>query len=310
MLLKRLSTKTATAGIKNLKKLEKSYRFNKNLANLVRKGNEGARHKDPHTCNVCMKTYASHRSLKHHMEAMQNSGNSDHRQWKSEYHRMLERLVKRGNKKAGSRDLHTCCFCKNEFTARGGLKHHLESSQNKGSWDHCKWKSERGEKVDAFVKKGNEGAGSRDPHTCCFCKKLFNFRCSLKLHIEAAHYQENKLSCDLCGRSFFNKPSMAQHMKGCHSKKTLYCNLCDYKTIVSRYFEFHKMKHAATCPVCNKQVASLKTHIALHREKVPCPICRKAVLNAAMKAHMRKQHYKIECKICNEVLENRKYLRW
>lgn len=222
----------------------------------------------------------------------------------------LEALIRKGNKGAGSRDPHICCFCRKKFLARSGLKQHLQSSQAEGSWDHCKWKSERSEKVDALVKKGNELVGSRDPHTCCFCKKLFSFRCSLKLHIEAVHYQEDEFSCDLCPRTFFNKPSIVQHLLGIHSKKWIYCNFCDYKTIVARHFEGHIKKHASKCPVCNEQVASLKKHMSLHRAKVPCSICRKNVLNSAMKAHITTQHGKFGCKICDEVFENQKYLRW
>lgn len=158
--------------------------------------------------------------------------------------------------------------------------------------------------------KGNEGLGSLDPHTCCFCQKLFCTRSSLIQHLEQVHYKASKKTCDLCPKFFFSRPAILHHMK-VHKEKCVLCNICDYKTSNKNNFERHKQTHAAEveCPICKKQVTSLPNHLLMHKPKKSCPVCQKAVTWKHMSTHM-KTHVKV-CKYenCKESFDKQELLR-
>lgn len=280
---------------------------NETVKTIVKTGNKDANLKIIFTCYVCSKNFSSRKSLKRHLNNIHSKRSLDHLE--SESTDSLDALVRKGNKHKGSRDPHTCYLCKKITTSRGALKTHFQIMQSKGNFDHNDLKSGHSKAVEALVRKGNEKAGSRDPHTCWFCKKVFSFRCTLKLHIEASHYQQKKFICDLCPKFYHHRVGITAHMIDVHCKKWFSCDLCNFKTSVERLFESHKAKHddKGECPICHERVRSIKYHMKTHTTREKCSICHKMVFKHYMTKHTKQVHHE-ECAICHEVFTDKKEL--
>lgn len=180
--------------------------------------------------------------------------------------------------------------------------------------DHCEKKSSFGDEVDSLSRQGNEGLTYKEPHTCCFCQKVFSCRDRLCPHIERHHLQAKKWSCDLCPKFYFSKVDIKWHMTRVHDKKQLACKKCDYKTALNSKLDRHKQVHATKveCPICQKLVSSLKSHIKNAHEAKPivkgsCPICQKVMGKTRIKRHMKTHVHK--CGNCDKVFKSRKDLR-
>lgn len=152
-----------------------------------------------------------------------------------------------------------------------------------------------------LIKKGNEGVSYSQPHTCSLCSKVYTTRFGLKRHLEIEHLKATKLFCDLCPSFYFTKARMRHHMNNIHSKKNFCCNICEYKTSSRSRYKNHKQIHSKTeCPICQKPVGSVKSHLKTHAPKKCCPVCNKLVTK--VKEHMT-IHFK-KCRICDEIFEN------
>lgn len=166
----------------------------------------------------------------------------------------------------------------------------------------------RAETAKSLAFKGNEWLRAKSPHTCCFCQKVFSHRFNLIQHLECVHIKTNKMFCDFCPKFFFAKFAILDHMK-VHGSKNLTCNICDYKTFKNSLLESHKLMHAAKveCPICKKQVSSLKLHMKYHNPKQSCTVCRKLVHVFGLKQHM--QIHSNKCKECKKNFDNIEALR-
>lgn len=164
---------------------------------------------------------------------------------------------------------------------------------------------ERGsEAVDAFLRKGNEGLNNSDPHRCCFCQKIYSNRTGYRRHLENTHCKTKKWICDLCPKFYFTKHALYLHMRT-HLSKDLFCDVCDYRTSVKLCLDSHKLSHATRveCPICHKQVTSIKVHMIEHGPKVLCPICQRMIIKPSIKKHI-KEHKIQKCDKCDEVFVN------
>lgn len=166
--------------------------------------------------------------------------------------------------------------------------------------------------IKQLLQIGNEGLRCIDPHTCCFCHKIYSTRLSLSSHIESVHRKIKKLCCDSCPKFFFSRHGISEHIK-IHRKTIFACNICDYTTATQRNLERHNMNHVekVECPVCKKKVTWLYMHMEIHRPKVSCPICHKTFsFKSNMKRHMLTHKGKLQkCKICDEIFTKREDLR-
>lgn len=156
--------------------------------------------------------------------------------------------------------------------------------------------------------KTNKKQAWRGFKKCCWCQKEFKNRSNLKRHLEAVHCKTTKFKCDLCSKIFYTKNSISQHIANVHSEKRFSCDVCDFETKIFYTLKEHKLIHApkVECPVCKKQVTSLKVHMLTHRHKprIQCTICGKAILPKTMKFHLRLHSKKWDCSDCNEVFQN------
>ena len=56
----------------------------------------------------------------------------------------------------------------------------------------------------------------REKHTYDQCRKKFQCKCYLKIHIKYMHMQSYACMCDICGDGFFCKSSLKMHYKRKH----------------------------------------------------------------------------------------------
>lgn len=134
----------------------------------------------------------------------------------------------------------------------------LGASNNRQNIYRSKKLSGPSEAAMALAKKGNENLTCYDPHTCCICKIVFSSRYALRSHIDVKHCKTKKMFCDLCPKEYFSRTKMIVHM-------TVHCRRSfDCKNIQSS--RFHKLTHAAKtpCPICKKEVSSMKNHMETH----------------------------------------------
>lgn len=110
----------------------------------------------------------------------------------------------------------------------------------------------QGKSVEALVLEGNEELCSRDPHSCCFCQKIFATRHTLKNHLQSIHLKTEKMMCDHCPKFFFAKKPIIEHIKRAHGEKKYACDKCNHKATKRSCLESHKSVHAAKVEFCRK----------------------------------------------------------
>ena len=109
------------------------------------------------------------------------------------------------------------------------------------------------------------------------CKELYQF----SLHKRKGHKRSlkrrfprrsfsSKLTCAKCDFTTSKKSELKVHIEDKHNKGTIFkCNLCDFKTLRSNYFEGHKQaKHEGIKYDCNACEYQATTRGNLNRHKL------------------------------------------
>ena len=102
---------------------------------------------------------------------------------------------------------------------------------------------------------------------------------AIRYHMKAVHLQEEKPSCDQCGKTCANMMTLKHHIKYVHATEKLFmCDKCDYATNRQKQLQIHNaVKHEGflfSCeePGCTYQAGqpgSLKDHVnEIHLKKV------------------------------------------
>lgn len=161
-----------------------------------------------------------------------------------------------------------------------------------------------------LAKKGNHGVDAYDPHKCCICQKALSNRPNLVRHLETVHGKGKKFFCDLCPKFCLTKGAISDHVRT-HAKRSLACNICDYKTAFRAHLKVHKLSHVekVECPICKKEVRTLKSHLKSHQQMQSCSICQKILNKWSMKDHM-KVHEIQTCAVCGESFESKDLRRF
>ncbi|XP_037130113.1 zinc finger protein 227 [Syngnathus acus] len=138
------------------------------------------------------------------------------------------------------------------------------------------------------------------PYHCSLCRKEFNLRCSVAMHM-MTHSEQGSWRCEDCGRSFLDYRRLRVHQRSCHPILKAYeCPECGMAFRYNSVMEDHRRKHTDQlrtylCTVCGKTFkysTLLQQHQYLHTGEKPfrCPDCgRKFAFAQNMRAHCR-QH--------------------
>ena len=129
----------------------------------------------------------------------------------------------------------------------------------------------------------------------------------------------NRIECELCGKTYKTKASAKTHIARFHERKigiatSLQCNHCDQTFKSYELLRTHLSnvkKGLVYCTVCDRRYYrrdELRKHILFAHEKEKrefvCTICKKAfVLNCFLNRHIRHVHEKlksVKCELCSK----------
>ena len=118
--------------------------------------------------------------------------------------------------------------------------------------------------------------------SCEHCGMTFGRTSHLKTHMKI-HIVGEKLKCDVCRRTFFDKKEMGSHVCKHHA-----CDICGAKFLRARNLEFHKRMHFGTvvfsCTQCESLFLTKKrlnehvNHQHKKEKKYVCDVCDKRFL--------------------------------
>ena len=171
-------------------------------------------------------------------------------------------------------DCFSCDHCNKKFIDRQAFISHRERNHAiTDKQNYCK-KCRVGKKLLNALKKYEQFmlryfflTGYANVHTCLNnkkntkcpqCKKQFQTKQGLQLHIKRDHENNRPFECDFCGKAFVSSKTRNEHVRNTHQPVT--CDIC-HKTI-SNHWELRKHKvfvHKETegchfCELCPKSV--------------------------------------------------------
>ena len=121
--------------------------------------------------------------------------------------------------------------------------------------------------------------------SCDQCGKgftnIYHLNKHIKKHLKIQHIGGEKLKCETCNRTFFDKKEMGSHVCKHHQ-----CDLCDVKFLRARNLRLHKRAHQGEVVY-------------------PCELCESLFLNKKRRReHFRDYHTnnekKYRCEICDK----------
>jgi hypothetical protein len=196
---------------------------------------------------------------------------------------------------------HVCEICATEYQTLNGFREHMAKNHNTGKesvliCDKCDFTTPLKSILLSHIRQKHD----IDKHKRCPC---CNFKTpqkqKLHIHIDVHHpeYDEKKLFCDKCAKSFIYELSLKQHVNfRCkfsvyeqdQKKKVFNCEHCHMKftkkhNLQSHVVTVHEKSCEFACHHCGKKWATsnlLRCHIKkTHTEHVNCEICNKKISN-------------------------------
>lgn len=137
---------------------------------------------------------------------------------------------------------------------------------------------------------------------------------SLKHQDEASkadEYEKRKHKCQVCGKRFFGKSNLVDHLRFHANVKPFKCDHCDKSFTQSGSLRCHVRTHTNekpfVCQICQKafnQTSSLKIHIRSHTQERThvCEVCSKKFLSnsdLSKHRHIHDEVKRFQCDLCN-----------
>ncbi|XP_044727341.1 zinc finger protein OZF-like [Chrysoperla carnea] len=137
----------------------------------------------------------------------------------------------------------------------------------------------------------------------------------LKGHL-STHEERDKLTCDMCSKTFMNHTTLTNHIKSVHNQtreRNHLCNICGYALLsaadLQKHLSIHSNERPYSCDRCNKTFRRedhLRDHIKtvhLNQRKFQCKYCPQAFSRKKTLVHHERRHTgekPHKCEVCDK----------
>ncbi|XP_036226907.2 gastrula zinc finger protein xFG20-1 isoform X2 [Bactrocera oleae] len=244
----------------------------------------------PWQCPYCIKVYHIRKPFEKHLR-------DDHKRPEEE----IKETFKTEEMTINDGEVFKCHICAKIYLMEKRLTNHIKMHGPDGSLTfkcpcYCSVYFATKDEATAHARKEH-----RDLIFCNICEKFMTGHDSLKNHMRKHEQERDSKSvanrnfvCDKCGKKFYGRTSLTDHVRSDCGRKPLYqCNVCG--------------KHLTTAGI-------LKTHLLLHKDDTPyqCDKCGKTFkVKAQYKTHIKTRHtdYKpFQCHLCPKAYPYRESL--
>lgn len=276
------------------------------------------------SCDICLKEFKIHKSLKEHLEVHENQFNCE--ECDVGYKKVLDYVLHM--RVHSPNEVFTCIFCDFQTGSIKDVTEHVNANHdnpakyicqkcNKGfyihSWyvehenihtgaqpfkcDSCNRKFYYSRFLAAHKRAVHKNTVQNLPsiYECVICKKRYQHKNSLKLHMNV--HTGNVTICDICGKTLTSPEKLKFHMRTHTGYKPYACSYCEKsftkKPILVEHERVHTGEKPYECHYCHKaftQRSSLVIHIRGHTGERPyvCHLCDKGfVARAMLNVHLK-----------------------
>ncbi|XP_063898083.1 gastrula zinc finger protein XlCGF26.1-like [Helicoverpa armigera] len=195
---------------------------------------------------------------------------------------------------------HICSGCNESFKCQEALAEHRST--------YCS--------VEKRQEKVRKLATVRGSHTCTVCNKTYSKKHNLAKHKLIHTHRQKDYLCQICGKSFYHKGSLEDHIIRHSDSKPYQCEICKSTFQTLQRLSAHKKSHSAEkpfscdqCGKCFRLKRQLGDHSFVHTDSYPhvCSYCnkgfrRKVYMNQHIRQHTGVKPY--SCEICQRDFTN------
>ena len=206
---------------------------------------------------------------------------------------------------------HPCEVCDKRFNTKADLKVHMQIHEGLKRFS-CEVCGKAFNRIDNLTRHVKIHVNDR-AHKCITCGKGFNTRFNLKMHMKMHEGPKARIfACEYCGKSFYRRGALMEHIRRCLNLKTYKCKLCGkgFNNIsgLNSHAAVHLTSKNFTCELCGKafkRLLNMKNHMKVHlnEKQYKCKICGKGC-NTSSQLSMHKKMHTIgtnySCEICGK----------